>query len=84
MPKFRDAETGEYISEEEAQKRSPATWVKENDSGSQQGDLKEIYDRCVLSAVTPAETEYRYNSAMVPLGVIRDILNDYGANIKDD
>jgi hypothetical protein len=83
MPKFRDADTGEYISEEDALSRDPSTWVAEDDSSQHHADLREIYKKCEAHAITPLNSHVLNATASLPLYVLRRILNDYGANIKE-
>lgn len=84
MPKFRDADTGEYISEEDALSRDPSTWVMEEDSAGFHADLREVYKRCKANAVTPENSHVLNQTASLPLYELRRILNDYGANIKEE
>lgn len=83
MPNFRDAETGEYISQEEAESRDPSTWVKEEDSGERRFELREIYRRCKANSITPSGSHVLNQTATLPLETLKRILNDYGAKIKD-
>lgn len=84
MPKFRDAETGEYISEEEAKTRDPKTWVEERrDSRSQHATLREIYKQCKTRVVVPTNSVVFNGTAVLQLSDLKRILNKFGADIED-
>lgn len=84
MGKFRDAETGEYISEEEAKTRDPKTWVEERrDTRSQQAELREIYKQCKTRVVVPSNTIAFNGTAVIQLSDLKRILNKFGANIEE-
>lgn len=82
MPKFRDAETGNYISKEEAESRDRATWVEESDDVNVD-TLKDIYRRCKNNSITPTNSFVFNNTTVISLDKLRDILNEYGADITD-
>lgn len=85
MKRFRDAKTGGYISEEEAQMRDPATWIEEHDRPkSCKKELRAVYEKCKEVVSIPKDALAFNGTAILPLFVLKRILNEFGAEIGDD
>lgn len=85
MRGFRDAKTGGYISEEEAQMRDPATWIEEHEHPkSCKKELQAVYQKCKEVVTVPQNAVAFNGTAILPLFVLKRILNEFGAEIGED
>ena len=78
MKRKRDAETGEFLSDEEAEQRPRNTWVEEEVKPSLKTTLKVIFQELENQSTTPSG----YTFSIIPISEIKTIFNSHGADIE--
>lgn len=82
MKRIRDAKTGKYISEEEAELKDKSTWIIEEDFDKEEF-LKLIFNdlRKKVSKIISKSNESIENQLVLTLKEIKEVFNKNGAKL---